>query len=159
MLVGGEEEIEVGADYAESLIDHVGAVCAHHDGAGARVALAATALLRNLADEGHTDVLDIVARAHLGVEVGLDDVDAQRDGQGYQHGYDISVGGNGLDGSGGAGRLAHHLRVIGLEGLCELVLLALLEQEEIEALLDLLLALHAEQVVGLAGGGCRPDGC
>ena len=159
------DELEVGAQHPEGLVDHVAAALAYHYlaavllgellPAGARktgepVPQAAGHRQRNLAGKRQGQVLEVLAAAHPGVHA-LKQVDHRHgDQQAEDEGHHQNLA---LVGGGryhGAHRGRDHPGVVGSEGLRELVLLALLEQEEVERFLDLLLTLHGEQVSALA---------
>ena len=159
------DELEVGAQHPEGLVDHVAAALAYHYlaavllgellPAGARKARepaphAAGHRQRDLAGERQGQVFEVLAAAHPGVHA-LKQVDRRHGNQQAEdegHHQNLALVGGGR--YHGAHRGRDHPGVVGREGLRELVLLAFLEQEEVERLLDLLLALHGEQVSALA---------
>ena len=91
--------------------------------------------------------------ADLAVHDLADDEEGGRQGQGddERHGQDAVLVGRG--GLAAAVWVGNDAGVVGGEGLRQLVLLTPLQEEEVEALLDLLLTLDGEQVVLLTGSG------
>ncbi len=152
-------ELEVGAHDAEGFVDDVAAVGLDDDLAvfgavGDQVPFeeALLALGRGeLAEEGGGEVLQVLTAAHgrvedlLEVEPGEGDREAEQQGDEVDH---LLVGG---DGGAGAAGGSDDPGVVGGEGLRELILLTLLEEEEIQGFLDLLLALVAQELAGLQG--------
>ena len=156
------EELELRTEHAEGLVHHV-ALALLYDDLQLVTTLVATlpplalASIRYFSDKRYGETLDILAAAHGGVhalaEVEQSDRQHQTQGQGDEQ--DVAVVGR--DGIGVAKRGGDDADVVGGEGLVHLVLLALLEQEEVELLLDLLLTAHAREVLLLlrAGGDFR----
>ena len=94
-------------------------------------------------------MLDVLAAAHLRVvhlaQVG--DAEGYRQAQQERDGKDVAAVGGGRHAR-RAGTV-HDAGVVGSERLRQLVLLTLLQQEQVKRLLHLLLALHAQKVLGL----------
>ena len=117
--VGTGDEVHVGADDTEGLVDHVAALRLDQDllllvllfllflalKQGEQLAAGAElAILGNLADEGDGELVDVGAAAHLGVHVLTDEEDDQGDEQTQAQGHHTHValeGGNGSVGTRG----------------------------------------------------------
>lgn len=155
------DELQVGPEHPERLVDHVpaalvydyalrllrlGLLLAAAQPVDGRELVACLALARvgegYLPCERQGEVLEVLASAHLGVGA-LQQVDHcygyQQSQHECRHQYPALAG---RRGDHGAHRRRDNSGVVGGESLGEFVLLALLEQEEVERLLDLLLALH-----------------
>ena len=109
--------------------------------------------LRDFAEERQREFLDVLAPADPGVHHLPEEDHAHGDEQSDDKSHGEDVASYGRCRHHAPARRSDHPRVVGREGLRELVLLALLQQEEVEGLLDLLLAFHREQVFGLRGVG------
>ena len=111
------------------------------------------AVERYLADKGNVECLQVLARAHRGVGNLYEDNDAGRHKQSdeQRHHYHVAVDGRGGAAT-GMGRL-HDLGVVGGERLRHLVFLTLLQEEGVERLLHLLLALLGDEELSLLGVG------
>ena len=152
-------ELEVGAHDAEGLVDDVAAVGLDHDLTVLRSVRDPDAVQeilrleggRQLAEEGGGEVLKVLAAAHsrvedlLEVEPGEGDGEAEEEGDQQDH---LLVGRDRGVGAAGGG---HDTGVVGGEGLREFIFLAFLQQVEVQGLLDLLLALVAQELAGLQG--------
>ena len=109
--------------------------------------------LWQLTDIGDGEVLQVLASTNLGIAHLAEDEEGGRNAQGNGEGDEQDAVLVGRDGTIAAPWLCDGTGVVGCEGLRQLVLLTFLQQEEVQGLLDLLLALDAEQVVGLLGIG------
>ena len=165
VLLALGHEFEVGAQHAESFVDDVAVAFLHHDrvrvdgllvqdpAETAGDVVAVVAVEGDLAQEGQGQFLEVVASAHGGVET-LDQADDEgRQEEADQQGQDEGRAAGRRDGEHRAGGRVDDAGVVGREGLAELVLLAFLQEEEVEGFLDGLLPLHAEQVLGLGRVG------
>ena len=112
----------------------------------------------NFANEGHTQVFQILAAAHFGIHVLLHEDKHCRNQQadGECHQQDIHLAGSG--GKHTAARGGDQAGIVGGECLRELVFLTFLEQVEIKLFFHLLLAFHRQQVFRLVRVGCQPVG-
>ena len=148
-----QQELEVRADHPEGFIDGVaGAFLDHYFRFGLLVFR--NALLPDLGDHSgkrYLHELEVVPVLDRGGQQFLQQEDKRRKHEADQDGHQVDPLRHRLDGGPAAVGGLHKLGVVGCEGLRELVLLPLLEEEQVERLLDLLLALHRQQVVGLAG--------
>ena len=150
-------ELEVGAHDAEGFVDDVAAVGLDDDLAvlgivGDADVVEDVFLLidgRQLAEEGGGHVFQVFSPTHGGVEDFLEVEPGEGDREAQEQGDEVDHLLVGRDRSVGAARGGDDARVVGGEGLGELVLLALLEQIEVQSFLDLLLALVGEQAAGL----------
>ena len=174
-MLAALHELEVGADHAEGFVDDVAAAGLDHDlalfGVLRRVVERRDQALQErllgligcgeFAQERDRHPVQVLAAAHRGVggfaQVQEAEGQRQAEHQGHQQDH-LLVGGDG--GVGAVGR-GHDPGVVGGEGLRELVLLALLEEEQVQGFLDFLLALVAEELAGLARvlGDARVGGC
>ncbi len=169
-----EHELKVGTHHAEGLVDVVAtAGLDHHLVFGLLFFLAEEtedalpqrgflAVVWDLTYKWCGEVFEIFASTHAGVHVLTDEEDDQRDEQAEGDGHQEDVTTHGTGGEQAAHRGCDDAGVVGGEGLGELVLLSLLEEEEVELLLDALLTLYAKQVLCLGrvasdagGAGCR----
>ncbi len=155
-----EHKLQVGAHHAECLVDHITASLLHHDSLSAvhELGLADVApkyavvdfafflldsrCLGDFANKRQREFLEVLAAAHHSVEHILQ-ID---DGHGYYdadyQGYEKHLSLLGRGGTLAATRLVDDASVVGGECLRQLILLALLQQGEVQGLLDLLLTLY-----------------
>ena len=152
LLVG--HELQVRTHHAVGLVGDVAAVLAHHEAVALGYLLALLGLPQGqLADVGDGEVLEVLTTADLRVAHLAEDEEGggkgQGDGEGHQQDA-VTLWGGGLA---AAPRVGDDARVVGGERLRQLVLLALLQEEEIQRLLHLLLALERQQVVLLLRSG------
>ena len=158
-------QLEVGADYAESLVDYVAhTLLDHHHAAvglvGRRLTqtVEATALLvaqRYLAHERNGEHIEVLAAAHPGIEVFSYVDKAHGDEQTHQECHKHHVAAVGGHGSARPHRRRDNAGIVGGKCLRQLILLTLLEQIEIKTFLYLLLALHAQKIAGLGRVGLQ----
>ena len=156
---GAAHHVHVGDDHAECVVGdalhHRLAVLEGLAGAQQGPLAVEAAVEGHLAQEGDGyGVLDVAAAAHAGVHEGReqdDDGGEEEAGEEAQE-HDAPAVGR-YEGAAAVGAFDHAGVVVG-HGLGEGVLLAAVEQEEVERLLDLLLALDREDLALLAGDGC-----
>ena len=167
--IGGRilgHELEVRPKDSEGLVDGVTVAVLNNNGVGAESCSldpAEDVLLlggqRKLAEERKRKALEILAGVNLGVGGHQDVLDGERDQEaekkGHKHDPALLRSNRAVD-----HRVLDHTGVVGGESLGELILLTLLEKVEVEALLDALLTLDAEQLVSLlrVGGNLRGSG-
>ncbi len=157
--IGVGHELQVGAEHAEGFVDDVTrAFFHHHFSLVLGLALVEPAglvgrLVGYLAHKGEGEAVEVLAASHHGVGALLDEDDDHGDEQAQRQGNQEDVLLDGSGGRHGAAGQRDDAGVVGGEGLREFVLLTLLQQVEVEGFLHFLLALHAEQVLGLVGVG------
>ena len=168
--MGTDGELEVGAQYSERLVHDVALACLHHNHTNLlRLLPELDALLEcwavlatyrewNLAQERNIQVLQILSATHGGIHVLTHVDDDYRNEESQHEGYEHDVAAHRCHRHVVARRRGDDAGIVGGERLGEFVLLALLEEEEIERLLDLLLATYGLQVLSLVRVACNLGG-
>ena len=150
-------ELEVGPHDAEGLVDHVSAV-GHDDDLAVFGVVGDLDPVEDvlflvgrgqLAEEGGGHILEVFAAADGGVEDFLEVEPGERNREAEQESDQIDHFLVRSDRGAGTGGRGHDTGVVGGEGLREFIFLAFLEEEEVQGLLDLLLAFVGEQASGL----------
>ena len=159
--MGTDGELEVGAQYSERLVHDVALSCLHYylahllrllpepDALLEGWAVLATHIVWNLAQERNIHVLQVLPATHGGIHALTHEDDDYRNEESQHEGYEHDVAAHRCHRLVVARRRGDDAGIVGGKCLGKLVLLALLEEEEIERLLDLLLATHSLQVLSL----------
>ena len=159
--MGTDGELEVGTQYAERLVYDVALASLHYhlahllrllpepDALLEGWAVLATHIVWNLAQERNIHVLQVLPATHGGIHALTHEDDDYRNEESQHEGYEHDVAAHRCHRLVVARRRGDDAGIVGGECLGKLVLLALLEEEEIERLLDLLLATHGLQVLSL----------
>ena len=157
--------LEIGAYYAESLVDGIAAFSLDHNLVGFGLfllqAIEAAGLLdgrRYLAEIRYSKRLKILFTSDLRIEHFAKYKNQQRYDKTYDDGHQIDGALYGRSRRRAAVRLLDHARIVGRKSLRQFVFLTLLKKEQIKLFLYLLLTFHTEQVFRLVGVGGNLSG-